>query len=62
MKSQRREQGVAMLTALLIVALAVVVVSAIFVQQRYSIRLSSNLQDMEQAYQYNYAAEKMAAA
>lgn len=60
MKSQRREQGVAMLTALLIVALAVVVVSAIFVQQRYSIRLSSNLQDMEQAYQYAYAAEKMA--
>lgn len=60
MKSQRRQQGVAMLTALLIVALAVVVVTAIFVQQRYSIRLSTNLQEMEQAYQYAYAAEKMA--
>ncbi|HPY40077.1 MAG TPA: type II secretion system minor pseudopilin GspK, partial [Thiolinea sp.] len=62
MKSQRRQQGVAMLTALLIVALAVVVVTSIFVQQRYSIRLSNNLQDVEQAYQYAYAAEKMAAA
>lgn len=60
MKSQRRQQGVAMLTALLIVALAVTVVSSIFVQQRYSIRLSNNLQDLEQAYQYAYAAEKMA--
>lgn len=60
MKSQQRQQGVAMLTALLIVALAVIVVTSIFVQQRYSIRLSSNLQDMEQAYQYAYAAEKMA--
>lgn len=62
MKSQRRQQGVAMLTALLIVALAVIVVTSIFVQQRYSIRLSMNLQDMEQAYQYAYAAEKMAGA
>lgn len=62
MKSQRRQQGIAMLTALLIVALAVIVVSSIFVQQRYSIRLSNNLQDVEQAYQYAYAAEKMAAA
>ena len=61
MKSWRRQQGVAMLTALLIVAIAVVVVSSIFVQQRYSIRLSHNLQDMEQAYQYAAAAEKMAA-
>ena len=61
MKSQRRQQGIAMLTALLIVALAVIVVSSIFVQQRYSIRLSNNLQDVEQAYQYAYAAEKMAA-
>lgn len=62
MKSQRRQQGVAMLTALLIVALAVIVVTSIFVQQRYSIRLSTNLQDVEQAYQYAYAAEKMAGA
>lgn len=62
MKSQRRQQGVAMLTALLIVALAVIVVTSIFVQQRYSIRLSNNLQDLEQAYQYAYAAEKMAGA
>lgn len=62
MKSQQRQQGIAMLTALLIVALAVVVVTSIFVQQRYSIRLSSNLQDMEQAYEYAYAAEKMAGA
>lgn len=60
MKSQRRQQGVAMLTALLIVALAVIVVTSIFVQQRYSIRLSNNLQDLEQAYQYAYVAEKMA--
>ncbi|WP_298609968.1 type II secretion system minor pseudopilin GspK [uncultured Thiothrix sp.] len=60
MKSQRRQQGVAMLTALLIVALAVIVVTSIFVQQRYSIRLSNNLQDLEQTYQYAYAAEKMA--
>lgn len=62
MTSQRRQQGVAMLTALLIVALAVIVVTSIFVQQRYSIRLSTNLQDVEQAYQYAYAAEKMAGA
>lgn len=62
MKPQRQQQGVAMLTALLIVALAVMVVTSIFVQQRYSIRLSTNLQDMEQAYQYAYAAEKMAGA
>lgn len=56
------QQGVAMLTAMLIVALAVVVVTSIFVQQRYSIRLNHNIQDMEQAYQYAYAAEKMAGA
>ncbi|SKA68842.1 general secretion pathway protein K [Thiothrix eikelboomii] len=62
MKLQRRQRGVAMLTALLIVALAVMVVTSLFVQQRYSIRLSTNLQDMEQAYQYAYAAEKMAGA
>lgn len=60
MTLQRRQQGVAMLTALLIVALAVIVVTSLFVQQRYSIRLSTNLQDLEQTYPYVHAAEKMA--
>lgn len=49
-----------MITALMIVAIAVTVVASIFVQQRYSIRLTRNFQDLEQTYQYAYAAEDWA--
>ena len=56
----RKERGIAMITALMIVAIAVTVVASIFVQQRYSIRLTRNFQDLEQTYQYAYAAEDLA--
>lgn len=51
------QRGVAMLVALLIVAIATTVAAAIFVSQRYDIRLSTNIQDLEQAYQYAYGME-----
>lgn len=60
MNSGRRQQGIAMITALMIVAIAVTITASIFVQQRYSIRLTNNFQDLEQAYQYAYAAEELA--
>ncbi|MEZ5536757.1 MAG: type II secretion system minor pseudopilin GspK [Thiolinea sp.] len=56
----KRQKGIAMITALMIVAIAVTVTASIFVQQRYSIRLTNNFQDLEQAYQYAYAAEELA--
>lgn len=56
----RRERGIAMITALMIVAIAVTIIASIFVQQRYSIRLARNFQDLEQTYQYAYAAEDLA--
>jgi general secretion pathway protein K len=56
----KRERGIAMITALMIVAIAVTITASIFVQQRYSIRLTNNFQDLEQAYQYAYAAEELA--
>ncbi len=55
-----RQQGIAMLTAVMLAALAITIVSTIYVQQRYSIRLAHNIQDMEQAYQYAYSAEQLA--
>lgn len=59
--SQHKQQrGIAMITALMIVAIAVTITASIFVQQRYSIRLTNNFQDLEQAYQYAYAAEELA--
>ncbi len=58
--SLRKERGIAMITALMIVAVAITVVASIFVQQRYSIRLTRNFQDLEQTYQYAYAAEDLA--
>ena len=58
--SGRHQKGIAMITALMIVAIAVTVTASIFVQQRYSIRLTNNFQDLEQAYQYAYAAEELA--
>lgn len=59
--SQHQQQrGIAMITALMIVAIAVTITASIFVQQRYSIRLTNNFQDLEQAYQYAYAAEELA--
>ena len=59
---RRRQRGVAMLMAIMIAALAVIVASSIYVQQRYSIRLTQNIQDMGQAYQYAYSAEHMVSA
>ncbi|MCB1637935.1 MAG: type II secretion system minor pseudopilin GspK [Thiothrix sp.] len=55
-----QQRGVALITALLLTALAVILVTALFVQQRYSIRLATNFQQLEQAYQYVQAAEDMA--
>ncbi|MCB1622285.1 MAG: type II secretion system minor pseudopilin GspK [Thiothrix sp.] len=55
-----RQRGIALITALLLTALAVILVTALFVQQRYSIRLATNFQQLEQAYQYVQAAEDMA--
>lgn len=52
------QRGVAMLVALLIVAIATTVAASIFVSQRYDIRLSTNIQDLEQAYQYAYGMEE----
>ncbi|PID49705.1 MAG: hypothetical protein CR991_05255 [Proteobacteria bacterium] len=60
--SLRRQHGIAMLMAIMIAALAVTIATAIYMQQRYSIRLTQNIQTMEQAYQYAYAAEHMMAA
>lgn len=50
-----------MLTALMLSAIAVTLVASLFVQQRYSIRLTGNFQNLEQIYQYAYAAEDLAA-
>lgn len=59
-RSFKRQRGIAMIMALMLAAIAVTIVTAIYVQQRYSIRLTHNLQDLEQAYQYAQAAEVMA--
>lgn len=60
--SMKFQRGIAMITAMMITAIAVTVIASIYVQQRYSIRLTNNFQDLEQAYQYAYAAEEMASA
>ena len=49
-----------MLTALMLSAIAITVVASLFVQQRYSIRLTRNFENLEQTYQYAYAAEDLA--
>ena len=50
-----------MITAMMLAAIAVTLIAGILVQQRYSIRLTQNFQDLEQAYQYAYAAEDLVA-
>ena len=59
-RSFKRQRGIALIMALMLAAIAVAIVTAIYVQQRYAIRLTQNLQDLEQAYQYGSAAETMA--
>src|SRR5687768_3499520 len=57
MNSPRKAQGVALVTALLIVALASVAAVSLATQQQLDIRLTGNLIDGDQAWAYARGAE-----
>lgn len=60
MKNPRKQRGVALITALVIVALAVTVTAFLSFDQQVDIRRSANLFYTDQAYQYALLAEEAA--
>ncbi|QKT03019.1 type II secretion system minor pseudopilin GspK [Ectothiorhodospiraceae bacterium 2226] len=59
--SRRRQRGVALITALLVVALATIAAVAMAARQHVDIRRSANVLMHDQAYQYAVAGEQWAA-
>lgn len=57
-----QQKGVAILTALIITGIAVSLAATLAYRQHVSIRLSSNLSELEQAYQYVHSMEDFARA
>jgi len=55
-----RQRGVALITALIVVALATIAAVAMASRQRYDIRRTANLMQLEQAYQYGLGVEAWA--
>lgn len=55
-----KQRGIAFITAMLIMMIAVTVSVSLFYQQQIDIRLTSNIQRTGQAWQYVYAAEDWA--
>lgn len=55
-----KQQGVALITALIITSIAVSVATMIIYRQQIQIRLSSNINTLEQNYQYAYGMEDFA--
>jgi len=57
---RKRQQGVALITALIITSVAVSIATLIIYRQQIQIRLSSNISTLEQNYQYAYGMEDFA--
>ena len=58
--SIKKQQGVALITALIITSVAVSLATLIIYRQQIQIRLSSNISTLEQNYQYAYGMEDFA--
>ena len=58
--SLKRQEGVALITALIITTIAVSLATLIIYRQQIQIRLSSNISTLEQNYQYAYGMEGFA--
>jgi general secretion pathway protein K len=58
----KRQQGVALITVLLVVAVVTVVCAGMIARQQLSIRSSANLLDVRQAWQYALGGETLAKA
>ncbi|MBK8452214.1 MAG: type II secretion system minor pseudopilin GspK [Thiofilum sp.] len=54
------QQGIALLTALLVMAIAVMVAAAVISTQHYDVKIQTNIQQLERAYQYTSGIEQMA--
>lgn len=54
------QQGIALLTALLVMAIAVMVATAVISTQHYDVKIQTNIQQLERAYQYTSGIEQMA--
>jgi len=57
---RKKQQGVALITALIITSVAVSLATLIIYRQQIQIRLSSNISTLEQNYQYAYGMEDFA--
>ncbi len=57
---RKKQQGVALITALIITSVAVSLATLIIYRQQIQIRLSSNINTLEQNYQYAYGMEDFA--
>ena len=57
---RQKQQGVALITALIITSVAVSLATLIIYRQQIQIRLSSNISTLEQNYQYAYGMEDFA--
>lgn len=58
--TKHKQQGVALITALVITAIAISIATSLAYQQYTTLRLSSNLQHLQQAYLYNTGMENWA--
>ncbi|MGK0273569.1 MAG: general secretion pathway protein K [Cocleimonas sp.] len=58
--NQKKQKGVALITALIITSVAVSLATLIIYRQQIQIRLSSNISTLEQNYQYAYGMEDFA--
>ncbi|MEN9433290.1 MAG: type secretion system minor pseudopilin GspK [Pseudomonadota bacterium] len=54
------QRGVALLTALMVMAIAVMIAAAVVSTQHYDVKIQSNIQQLERAYQYTSGIEQMA--
>lgn len=59
-KLRYAQQGIALLTALLVMAIAVMVAAAVISTQHYDVKIQTNIQQLERAYQYTSGIEQMA--
>lgn len=55
-----RQRGIALLTALLVMAIAVMIAAAVVSAQHYDVKIQTNIQQLERAYQYTSGIEQMA--
>ncbi|WP_020561059.1 type II secretion system minor pseudopilin GspK [Thiofilum flexile] len=59
-KLPHTQQGIALLTALLVMSIAVMIAAAVISTQHYDVKIQNNMQQLERAYQYSSGIEQMA--